>query len=68
MTITTIQTSYTAHTLRKYRASGLMNAWGFGESGGPGEGMEALSPSLTPWPVYLIHLTAPELHPFIINW
>ena len=42
---------------RVQRASGLVNTWKFGESGVPGEGLEAC-------PVHLFRLDVPELYPF----
>ena len=49
------------------RDSGLVSTWRFGESGVPGEGMEAPHPFPVPCSMRLLHLGVPELYPSIIS-
>lgn len=49
------------------RDSSLVSTWKYGESGAPGEGVEAPGPFPIPGPMHLSHLGVSELHPFILN-
>lgn len=41
---------------RVWRPPRLVNTWGFGECGAPGEGLEALRPFPIPYPMHLSYL------------